>query len=98
MDEIATKLDATTVLQIELEAMRRNPSATPTAHSGWSVPELVALRQAYSVSTAQRMIAAAEKARRPMDADPVEPPPAKQGTVATLEGMLAAMRKARGED
>jgi hypothetical protein len=49
------------------------------------------------VATPERILAAVAKARRPADADPVEPPSPKKGTVATLEMVLAAVKKARGE-
>lgn len=98
LDVIAGKLDATAVLKIELERMRVSPQTPPTAHSGWTNEELQTLREAYSITQAQR-ITNAVAAMRGEVAPEIGPLPAKpQGRKLTLEEWETAQRKRRGEE
>jgi hypothetical protein len=99
LDKLAARLDrvsAECALAHELQQMQLCPQRPPVAHDGWSAEELTALREVYSITLASQIVRAAEKARRPCDADPTEPPAQGGGTVATVELMQRADRKRRG--
>jgi hypothetical protein len=71
LDKLAGKLDEVdfqAALQEELRRMQRRPQDPPSAHSGLSQEQVAALRGAYTASLVERVVAAAKRAGKPVDA------------------------------